>query len=384
MQAEPPESSFLRGNNVYSSYTDATAVILQAPYEETASYGKGTAGGPAAIVQASEFLELYDIPSRSKPSDIGIATLPPIAMECSPEQAVALVEEQVAAVLRDGKKPVLIGGEHSLTIGAVRAVHKSSPDVGVLQLDAHADLRAQYEGTPLSHACAMRRVADLGVPHVGVGIRSMSEEEARFVEENGILLVGPDFETRCGGGPPRSMGLRPETRCGGGPPRSMGLRPETRCGGDPPRSMGLRPETRCGGGPPRSMGLRPETRCGGDPPRSMGRRHGERQASAASAPSVGARPRSEAMEEAIETLPAAVYVSIDIDVLDPSCMPATGAPEPGGLAWGELTAALQALADTGKEIVGFDVMELAPIAGLHFCDYTAARLVYRMIGMFWG
>ena len=303
MQTEPPERSFLKGNDVYCSYRDAAAVLLQVPYEGTASYGKGTAAGPEAIISASEFLEAYDIPLGRKPSDIGIATLPAQPCDGPPEDVIRRVEELAAAVLTDGKKPVLIGGEHSVTLGAVRAALGKQPGLGVLQLDAHADLRDTYEGTPFSHACVMRRITELGAPHVGVGIRSMSEPEAQFAEARGIALLPTSSAAECGGGPLDSARGRP--------------------------------------------------------------------------------PLSRALADAVGNLPDKVYVTVDIDVLDPACMPATGAPEPGGLTWEQLVQVLQLLADSGKKIVGFDVVELAPIPGLHFCEYTAAKLIHRMIGMFW-
>ena len=290
MRAESAENSFLAGNEVYCPYPDAGVALLQAPYEGTVSYGKGAATGPHAIIRASGQLEIYDIPSRTRPSDIGIATLAPVAVDGGPEEVVSRVHRQVAAVLSDGKKPVLLGGEHSVALGAIRAAHEAHPELGVLQLDAHADLRNSYEGTPFSHACVMRRVLELGIPHVGVGIRSMSEQEARFAEARNLTLVPP------------------------GSPHGFG----------------------------------------------------ERRPSAASA---------------IEQLPDHIYVTIDVDVLDPSCMPATGTPEPGGPSWDGLMAILGLL--TRKEVVGFDVVELAPIPGLTFCEFTAAKLVYKMIGMFW-
>ena len=194
------------------------------------------------------------------------------------------VRDSVASALAAGRIPLVLGGDHSVTIGAVEAVHAHDPGVSVLHLDAHADLRDRHEESPWSHACVMRRVREC-VPAVSIGIRSFSEEEAEFMAAGGISVWSP--------------------------------REARRTGWDLDRLLD---------------GLR-------DP----------------------------------------VYVTLDVDVFDPSVMPSTGTPEPGGLAWDELDDILAAVAARHR-IVGADVVELMPIPGMIAPDYLAARLAYRLAG----
>ena len=138
--------------------TAATALfhVIPAPYEKTVSYGQGTKGGPAAILAASQQLELFD--GTSIPAAAGIHTLPPLSCVGTAEEGVTAIERSVSQVLRHRKIPVLLGGEHTVTVGALKAVRQHADSCGIVQFDAHADLRDTYEGSPLSHACVMRRV----------------------------------------------------------------------------------------------------------------------------------------------------------------------------------------------------------------------------------
>lgn len=164
-----------------SSYSSARVALLPVPYDATTSYRAGTRDGARAIVDASRQLELYDADLRRTPAEVGIHTLDELEPDFrSPGHMVQRVHEATSSVLRDGKLPVLLGGEHSLTPGAVAACREQVPALGVLHLDAHADLRESYHGTPQSHACAIRRVLELGCSVVSVGIRSLSEEEALY------------------------------------------------------------------------------------------------------------------------------------------------------------------------------------------------------------
>jgi agmatinase len=190
----------------------------------------------------------------------------------------------VEPVLRADKFPVVIGGEHTVTVGAARAAKQKYPRLSFLQLDAHADLRESYEGTPFSHACVGRRLAELG-PLVQVGVRSLSLEENLYLKD--------------------------------APVKSF-----------PWHSLSLTPDW---------------------------------------------------VERVGRALSAEVYVTIDLDVLDPAIMPAVGTPEPGGLDWKTLTQFLAHLARE-KTVVGFDVVELAPIPGLIAPDFLAAKLIYRFLG----
>lgn len=170
-----------------ADWETAQAVILPAGYEATTSYGTGAKNGPDAILLASRSVELYDDELEWEPCEVGIATAPAWEFDRSTaEQPIAQVESLVGGVLDAGKFPVLLGGEHAITLGGVRAALARHPDLGVLQLDAHADLRDTFEGTPSSHACVMRRVSEIA-PVVAWGIRSLSAEEAAWRPERPYL-----------------------------------------------------------------------------------------------------------------------------------------------------------------------------------------------------
>jgi agmatinase len=173
-----------------SDYSSAEAAVLPLPFERTTSYGKGTAHGPAAILRASQAMELWDEELQDEPYRQGIATLPAFLPDAFP-MASALAEIEVACAphMRAGKFLVTLGGEHSLTLAPVRAARHAFGDVGVVQFDAHADLRDEYEGTPYSHASVMRRVVEDGVSTLGVGIRSLSRPEAELVRERDLAVV---------------------------------------------------------------------------------------------------------------------------------------------------------------------------------------------------
>lgn len=285
--------------------------VVPVPYEASVSYGGGTALGPAALLEASNQLEVWT--GRSVPSDHGIFTHPAVDCAGLPEDVLARIEHAVHAVLEAGPQgtlparppqgapcaaapavPVLLGGEHSLTLGALRALKQRYGTFGVVQFDAHADLRHSYEGSVYSHACIMRRaVDDLALPIFQVGVRSLSPEEVAFRKERAIpYLDARDLYN------PNTPGTLAERL-------------------------------------------------------------------AAALP---------------EDFPSTVFLTFDIDALDASLMPATGTPEPGGLFWWDaLALAEQCLA--GRVCLGFDVVEAAPIPGLHAPDYTAARLVHELMGL---
>ncbi len=161
-----------------SRYGSARVAVLPVPFERTTSYVKGTGRAPAAILKASAQVELYDEETGKETCEVGIATLPPVRLEKGPiEKTLSRVEDAVGRIVSDGKLPVMLGGEHSITPPAVKAVAKAKPDLTVLQFDAHADLREEYDGTKWSHACAMARVLEI-CPAVQVGIRNLSAPEA--------------------------------------------------------------------------------------------------------------------------------------------------------------------------------------------------------------
>jgi len=272
----------------HSALEGSRAVVLPVPYDLTTSYQGGARLGPRAILAASRNMELWDEEVGAVYRS-GIHTLPELEPTAEgPEAMVARVEQAVDWILERGKLPVMLGGEHSLTVGAVRAAARRHPRVSVLQIDAHADMRDAYQGSRYSHACAMRRVREVS-PAASVGIRSLSEEEAERFEHH----PWPMWSTRQW----RALGAN--------------------------------------------------------------------------------------RAPLLEALTEEVYVTVDVDGLDPSIMPATGTPEPGGLDWFELVDLLRAVAER-KRIVGFDVVELAPLAGQVAPDFLAARLVYRLIGLSLG
>ena len=283
----PEAANFLGIPDDEAKYQDSRGVVVPVPWEATVSYGAGTAKGPAAILDASRYVELYDEVLREEPyRKGGIHTAP--AVDVSGGDVIAFLDglESVAARLfADGKFPVFLGGEHSLTTAPVRAAKSAFEDLSVLQFDAHADLRESYEGTPWSHAAVMRRVHELGVPAVPLGIRAISVEEAEFLHDEDMPVF---WSHRIA--------------------------------------------------------------------------HGE-----------------EWMDTVLNTLSDTVYITFDVDYFDPSLIPATGTPEPGGGFWHE-TMRFLGYVFQEKNVVGMDVVELAPIAGLHAPDFVIARLVHRCLG----
>ena len=191
---EVAPDNFLGLDSQASDYAAARFVVLPIPYEATTSYGTGTRAGPRAIITASQQVEWYDEGlGRVVPSE-PVATLAPLEPDArGPEFMHQRIYRAARRVVRDGKFLISLGGEHSITSGLVRAVQQRHKKLCVLQIDAHADLRDQYQGSPYSHACVMRRVHELGVPSVGVGIRSYSTEEARFIRSAKI----PIFSARA-------------------------------------------------------------------------------------------------------------------------------------------------------------------------------------------
>ncbi len=271
-----------------SLYEKARAVIFPVPLERTTSYEHGTSNGPAAILAASRNMELYDDELDAEIyKEVGIATVPAIdTMDGSLEEVIAEIFSAQCGFIDDGKLPVALGGEHSLTPPLVKAVAKKYKDLSVLQIDAHADLREAYQGNPNSHACAMRRVVEI-CPAVQVGIRSLSVEEAN------------------------------------------------------------------------------------DLPRLRTKIYWARE--------IVHAPVEGWIAKVLADLSHHVYLTVDLDGFDPSIVPATGTPEPGGLNWYQVTSLIRSVA-THKKIVGMDFVELLPQPGDHASDFLAAKLVYKTLG----
>ncbi len=276
------------GDEARSAFDDARIAVLPVPYEGTVSYGRGTGNGPEAILRASAQVELYDEQTRTEPFRAGIHTDPMLQIPDGPtERVVDAVAARVGELMDAGKWVVMLGGEHSITPGAVRAAAARHPGLHVVQLDAHADLRESYEGNPWSHASAMARCVDLA-PIRAVGIRNYSIEEAERIRAGipGYRIVhawemeGDDWQCR--------------------------------------------------------------------------------------------------VLEGLDGKP--VYLTVDLDYFDPSVIPATGTPEPGGPAWWPTLRFLDDLFRRAR-VVACDLVELAPSPGLHLADFAAARLAYKLMGM---
>lgn len=173
-----------------SRYETSAVAVLPVPFERTTSYGKGTADGPRAILRASQAMELYDEELASEPYRGGIATLPYFHPEAfAMDRALEEIQAEARRHLEAGKFLVTLGGEHSLTLAPVRAAREVYGEIGVVQLDAHADLREEFEGTPYSHASVLRRIVEDGLPTLAVGIRSLSAPEARFLREHRLATI---------------------------------------------------------------------------------------------------------------------------------------------------------------------------------------------------
>ena len=256
--------------------------ILPVPYDKTSTWIKGADKGPFAILEASQELELYDIETGYEVYRQGIHTLPSLDVKnLEPEKMVELVQENVLTSLEEDKFVVTVGGEHSVSIGAILAHDKKFKDISILQLDAHADLREEYMGSRYNHACVMARIKDMS-PAVQYGVRSMSIEEKESEKADNIFFAQKIIK-------------------------------------DPALS-----------------------------------------------------------DKAIEKLNPNVYVTIDLDVFDPSIMPSTGTPQPGGLDWYGVTGLLRALSEK-RNIVGFDVVELCPNDTNKAPDVLAAKLIYKFL-----
>lgn len=185
---KPHPVPFLGGPESAAELDSARVVILPFGYEGGVSYGKGAAAGPRAVLEASHYLELYDEVLDTEPGQIGIFTAADPVIADDPEHMAGQLQALMQALLEQNKFVVVIGGDHSITNGYLRALSRQYTQFGVIQLDAHADLRDSYDGSPLSHACTMARALEL-TPHcLQIGIRSMSKAEARRIKEEKLAV----------------------------------------------------------------------------------------------------------------------------------------------------------------------------------------------------
>jgi len=277
----------LESESLYA-YESSKVVIQQVPYEYTSSYLQGSSKGPEAIIKASAYVECYDEELDFEVVEkVGIATLPPLNFDgVIDDKAVDLIEQSTEKLLNDDKFVVSLGAEHTVTLGFVKAFLKKYPDLSILQIDAHSDLRESYHDNIYSHASVMARVNELGLTICQAGIRAQCKEEAQLIKDSKNIHTFYAHQIRS-------------------------------------------------------------------------------------------NPLW--IEELVAPLGNNVYITIDADGFDPSIMPAVGTAEPNGLFWHET---LELLKKVFKErnVVGFDVVECAPIEGSILSEYTLAKLVYKLIG----
>ncbi|PIS27862.1 MAG: agmatinase [Candidatus Marinimicrobia bacterium CG08_land_8_20_14_0_20_45_22] len=267
----------------YCNYDNAKIVILPIPYDDTSTWQKGADEGPEALIDASGYLELYDIETNSMVYKQGIATLEPVVCPKEPKLMVNAVYKTVKGLLKDKKFVVGLGGEHTISIGIVKAMAERYKDLTVLQFDAHSDLRESYHGSRYNHACVMARAHEYA-KIVQVGIRSMDISELGIMDKSRVFFAHDFYRTE------------------------------------------------------------------------------------------------NIIEKIVNLLTDNVYITVDLDVFDPSSFPSTGTPEPGGLGWYDVLKVIQAVAGA-KNIVSMDVNELMPSPANRAPDFAAAKLIYRTLSM---
>ena len=269
----------------YPTFEDAEFIVIPIPYDLTSTYQSGSRRGPHAILDASGNMELYDEELCKETYLSGIYTLPPLESDArGPAEMINIIHHAISDILGHNKIPVILGGEHSISFGIVKAMKEKYREISVLQLDAHADLRNYYQCSPYGHASVGRRISEL-CPLIQAGIRSMSAEEADFLKTGIVKQFSADVIV--------------EERSG--------------------------------------------------------------------------------WQKVCDHLSGDIYITIDVDVLDPSIMPATGTPEPGGIYWKDLLRIIRG-ASKRCRVRGFDVVELSPIPGMVAPDFLTAKLVYRIMG----
>jgi agmatinase len=268
-----------------AGFEKARIIVLPLCYEHSPSYGAGSGAGPFHILEASVQLERMEEETLIDWGLFRIHTLPPMTPCGSPEQAVADMKTAAEKIMAKGKFLLSLGGDHAITIGPAIAASRIYPNLGIVQVDAHMDLRDQWNGSRYNHACVMRRIdEEAGIPMVQVGIRAFCAEELDYV-------------------------------------RRRNLRPVYAHTIDPADNSWI--------------------------------------------------------QEAVERLPENVYLSIDLDGLDPSVLPATGTPEPGGLSFRQLVSLIKAVGRGGR-VVAADINELAKIHGSPVSEYTAAKIATKI------
>jgi agmatinase len=265
----------------FTTFESSKIVILPVPYDGTTTWIKGSDKAPKAILEASTNLEMYDIDTDSEVHKLGIHTAEPVLEVSSPEAMVDEVYAKVKALYKKKKFPVILGGEHTVSIGAFKAASEQFSDLTILQFDAHADMRDEYNGSKIDHHCVMARASEMA-PVVQVGIRSMSAGEREDIKPDRVFYAMQIYD------------------------------------------------------------------------------------------------QSTWMYELLNKLTRNVYITIDLDVLNPSIMPSTGTPEPGGMNWFDIINILKKISEQ-VNIVGFDITELVPNKENKAPDYLVAKLIYSLL-----
>lgn len=265
----------------YAQY-DSSEVLLQSiPYDGTSTWGKGADKGFDAFLDAAENMELYDIETNSEVYTNGVNIVPAITENSSPEAVFEAVYASTKELLKTDKFLTFFGGEHSVSIGVIKAFYEEYDNLTVLHFDAHADLRKDYHDSPYNHACALHD-ASKHTNLIQVGIRSMDSCELEYLNREKCYFAEEIFG------------------------------------------------------------------------------------------------KTDWMDKSINQMTEDVYITIDLDAFDPSIMPSTGTPEPGGLSWNTMINYLRKVF-TEKNVVGFDIVELAPLENYKAADFLAAKLYYKML-----
>lgn len=285
----PTEENFLGIEDPTLYHYDSSSVVIQSvPYEHTSSYQAGSYKGPAAIIETSHFVEFYDEELDQETfRKTGICTLEPLNFDSKfDREAVDYIAAETSKHLNNGKFVISLGAEHTVSYGFYKAMAEKHPDVSVLQIDAHSDLRQEYHGNPYSHASVMARIHDHKPLICQAGIRAQCKEESDLIKQSDNIHTWYAHQIR----------QNPDWQ-----------------------------------------------------------------------------------NEIVQTLKPKVYITIDADGFDPSVIPNVGTPEPGGLMWFETLALLKKVC-LEKEVVGFDIVEVAPQEGSIISEYTLAQLLYRILG----
>lgn len=270
----------------YADYDKSYFTIIPVPYDSATSYNPGARRGPLAIIDSSLQLEWFDDELEIDSYKLGIHTLDFLDTKIHPEKTIDILSRIVEKIISDGKFPIVLGGDHSLSYAPIKTFKEKISEFTVIHFDAHSDLREEYQGSPHSHACTARRILDLGLPIVQIGIRSLTREDYEFIKNNPQKIK--TFFAR----------------------------------------------------------------------------------------EIYKKEDYTFLQKFVKT--DKIYITFDVDVFDPSLIPSTGTPEPGGLSWYQILEIMKMFIEN-KELIGFDVVELAPNIPGH-SEFIIAKLIYKIIG----